>query len=105
RLNRSVVSVQQRRNLLGRPPAANPFWRPWTAEEEALVGKMRDEEVAARTGHSIKAVCHRRLALGLPAFEPKFRLCTHEDEAIVGTDPDKHIAQRLRRHVGVVRLR
>jgi hypothetical protein len=39
------------------PPAAG---RVWTAEEEALLGKVPDEVVAERTGRGVSAVVARR---------------------------------------------
>jgi hypothetical protein len=69
------------------------------------VGTIRDEEVASRTGHSVKAVRHRRLALGLPPFEPTHRPWTPEEDAMLGTDSDKNIAHRLGRHPGLVSRR
>jgi hypothetical protein len=41
---------------------------PWTAEEDALLGTMKDKEVAARTGRTEDAVSDRRYDLGVPAF-------------------------------------
>ena len=48
-----------------RPPAAGV---PWTADEEALLGTMRDSDVAERTGRTLTAVRARRYALGVEAF-------------------------------------
>jgi hypothetical protein len=48
-----------------RTPAAGV---PWTAEEEALLGTMKDSDVAARTGRTLPAVRDRRYGLGVEAF-------------------------------------
>jgi hypothetical protein len=47
-----------------RPPAPH---RPWEAWEEALLGVLPDEEVAQRTGRTVKAVYGRRWELRIPA--------------------------------------
>jgi hypothetical protein len=48
------------------PPAAG---RPWTAEEDGLLGTMPDAEVAKRTGRSLGAVRDRRYARGIKRFK------------------------------------
>jgi len=44
------------------PPAAG---KPWSAEEEALLGTMSDPEITRRTGRTLFAVRCRRLKLGI----------------------------------------
>jgi hypothetical protein len=53
-----------------RPPAAG---RPWTPEEDALLGTMPDPEVARRTGCTPGAIQWRRAALGIDGFYRKRR--------------------------------
>ena len=53
-----------------RPPAAG---RPWTPEEDALLGTMPDPEVARRTGRSPGAVQGRRAELDIDGFYRKRR--------------------------------
>ncbi len=48
-----------------RPPAAGPAW---TADEDALLGKMSDEEVARQTGRSLVVVQSRRHVLRIEKF-------------------------------------
>jgi hypothetical protein len=52
------------------PPAAG---RPWTLEEDALLGTMPDPDVARRTGGTPGAVQGRRAALGIDKFYRKRR--------------------------------
>lgn len=40
--------------------------RPWTAEEEELVRKLRPAEAAKQTGRTLSAVINRRFKLGVP---------------------------------------
>ena len=58
---RKISEAHRRRGT--RPPAAG---RPWTAEEDALLHRLTPAEVAERTGRTLRAVWHRRQALGLP---------------------------------------
>src|SRR5258706_11855177 len=44
----------------------HPKRRNWTAEEDQLMGRMSDFEVARRTGRSYEGVQARRRELGLP---------------------------------------
>jgi hypothetical protein len=45
--------------------------RLWTAEEDALLGTMRDVEVARRIGHTVKSVRARRRVLRIPSTSGK----------------------------------
>jgi hypothetical protein len=47
--------------------------RPWTPEEDALLGTMPDPEVARRTGRTPGAVQGRRAALDIDGFYRKRR--------------------------------
>ena len=67
----------------------------WTAQEDALLGTMPDELLAARLGRPLSGVLTRRHDLNLPTFAPKVRLWTPEEDALLGTDLDKAIAIRL----------
>jgi hypothetical protein len=59
---RNRMSVAHR--LRGtRPPKAG---RPWTSKEDALLEKLRTDEIVARTGRTKAAVYLRRRVLGLP---------------------------------------
>jgi hypothetical protein len=52
-IGRTRMAVCLRRGQLGLAPL-NPKWKSWTREEMVLLGIFRDEEIAARTGHSAK---------------------------------------------------
>jgi hypothetical protein len=53
-----------------RPPASG---RPFTPEEDALLGTATDKEVAAKIGRSWEVVGQRRRLLKVPAFDPRRR--------------------------------
>ena len=53
---------ETRKRLGVRPPKAGPAWAP---EEDALLGVLRDSEVAKRTGRTLGAVRCRRVGLGM----------------------------------------
>jgi hypothetical protein len=52
------------------PPAAGPAW---TASEDALLGAMRDCDVAKRTRRSLSAVRGRRHILGIGPYAKRYR--------------------------------
>jgi hypothetical protein len=61
----TISAVAHRRRRLGRAVRfAHP--RPWTPQEEALLGTASDTEIAARLGRKIEVVCMRRQKLGIP---------------------------------------
>jgi hypothetical protein len=66
----------------------------WTPEEDALLGKITDQEIAARLGCSVRRVNLRRRRLGLHNPNPDHRHWTTEDIALLGTAPDSEIAGR-----------
>src|SRR6266581_4609921 len=57
-----------------------------------LVGRLRDEELAARTGHTVDAVHQKRLALGLPLPNSKIYRWNLEHDKLLGTRPDGEVA-------------
>lgn len=59
-------TVRAKREALGIPPCG--LRRPWTPEEEALVGTASDGVIAKRIGRSREAVQGRRWLLGIPAW-------------------------------------
>src|SRR5437867_12968044 len=80
-----------------RPPAAGV---PWTADEEALLGTMKDREVAERTGRTESAVSSRRYVFNVAAFtnrkaRGKPVKWTPTKERLLGTMPDTVLARRL----------
>ena len=57
-LERPMGTIGARRRKLGIPPKAMP--RPWTPEQDRLVGTMPDEALARRIGRTKAAVTSRR---------------------------------------------
>jgi hypothetical protein len=68
------------------------FWKP---EELKLVGILRDEEVAARTGHTVNAVTLRRNAMGLPMPHARIYRWKSEHDKLLGALPDREVAARI----------
>ncbi len=62
----------------GRFPV-NPKLRPWTAEEERMLGTKSDREIAAMLGRTIPMIRGRRKKLGIKSFSPLdvYHLCTN----------------------------
>ena len=52
------------------PPAAG---RPFTPEEDALLGTMTDKEVAQVTGRHVMSIAQRRIRLGIESFRKRTR--------------------------------
>jgi hypothetical protein len=48
--------------------------KPWTANEESLLGTASDRDIALKIGRSIKIVRARRCELGVPSFRWKRHL-------------------------------
>ncbi len=102
-LRRSAFSVAVNRRKRG---IKTPTIQYWTAEEEAIVGKVSDAEAARRLGRSEKAVHHHRMKLGLALFHRKPRRdWTAAEDAMLGTDLDAVVAQQLKRPAGSVAAR
>ena len=81
-----------------RAPAAGV---PWAAEGDALIGTMKDGDVAGRTGRTEEAVSARRYSLGVPAFtkrKPRSQpmVWTPAKHRLLGTMSDGNVASRLR---------
>jgi hypothetical protein len=76
-LNRTVAAVRFRRNRLGIPAVFDDMdSRWWTTEEEALLGKVRDADLAARLGRTKEAVKLHRTRRHIPAFDSRCRRWT-----------------------------
>src|SRR6059036_432956 len=72
----------------------------WTLQEQALLGKMPDAELARRLGRTVVAVALRRSRLGIPNYGHPARLFgrwTPEELALLGTMPDRLLGHKLRR--------
>jgi hypothetical protein len=95
----------------GKPPANMAYAKPgaryctWTPEEDALLGKFTDQEVARKLGHAVARVRRRRHLLGLPSNNPKHRHWTKEEIASIGTRPDREVAQLVNRSLENVRCK
>ena len=79
----------------------------WTPEDDALLGKVRDEEIAARTGHSLVAIKQRRTKKGIrldPNLREK-RPWSADEDKLIGTASDDQIARRLNRPLKSVQAR
>ncbi len=126
---RTVLAVQARRIELGRPkpdaafkvikviaptvrrgqPAVTPNAKPgaryctWTADEDRLLGKLTDEEVARKLGYPVTRVRRRRHLLGMPSNNPDHRHWTKEEIALLGTRPDREVVPLVNRTLSNVR--
>ena len=80
--------------------------RPWTREEEALLGTASDAEIGSRIGRMPATVAARRHKFHIPPA-PVFRedAWSPEEDALLGAAKDEEIARRLNRPLGGVRGR
>jgi len=98
KLGRSSDSVKAQRLLAGIPAIIEPSW---TQEDDALLGRFTDAEIARRTGRSNSAVWLRRKQLGIPRVpKANYRPWTTAGIALLGTMPDKELAARFGHSVG-----
>jgi hypothetical protein len=130
-LGRTVQTVEGRRSALGRPkpdavfkvvkvvsfgashgqpaPAVNAkpgaAYCTWTAEEDALLGKFTDEEVARKLDYPVTRVRRRRRLLGLQSSNPHHRHWTEEEIALLGTRPDREVGKMVNRSLANVRCK
>jgi len=63
----------------------------WTEEEDALLGKFTDEEVARKLGYSCRGPPPAVVAR-VPNNNPNNRHWTKEEIALLGTRPDREVA-------------
>lgn len=77
----------------------------WTAEENALLGKLSDRDVAARVGVTPEAAKRKRLVLRIPAAPSGYHRWTAYQLEILGKLPDRDVAARVGVSVKAVRLR
>ena len=71
-LGRPLTAIRRRRRQAG-VPAFSRFVA-WNAVQIALLGKLSDDEVAVRTGRSVRAVSQKRVQMRLAPANPKRRL-------------------------------
>ena len=74
-----------------KPPSSSR--RPWTAEEDSLLGTKSDRALARKFGRTVKAVKTRRRLKGVSLVK-EWR---PEDDKILGTRPDRQVALLLGR--------
>src|SRR5437667_875523 len=75
----------------------HPRFRPWTKEEDALLGTMPDSKLAQQLGRTFEAVKVRRRQHEIENPNPKLILWTPGEEALLGTMPDSELARQLGR--------
>jgi len=77
----------------------------WAPEEDALLGRFTDEEVARKLGYPLTRVSRRRRLLGVLANNPNQRRWTQEEIALLGTRPDREVAPLVNRSLANVRFK
>jgi hypothetical protein len=131
KLGRTKKSVVHHRNLLGIPVkpvdrqemaqrrrqlwaeqkrqfgrcVVDPDDKPWTPEQDKLLGTEPDEILARKWGRSFHAVACRRQQMKIPIFGRKVRPWTPAEDKLLGTQTDAVIAGQLRRSAVDVRWR
>jgi len=93
--------VRSKRLALG-IPFRNPHYEIWKPGELTLLGKLPDEELARRTGHSLTSIRQartKRHILSVRRPSPDWR---PEEEALLGTATDQQIAALLNRTIKAV---
>src|SRR6266581_3126437 len=83
----------------------NPDDKPWTPEEDKLLGTESDEVIAKKLGRTFIAVSYRRQQKHIPTAGKQYRAWTGEEEKLLGTDTDTAIALHLHRSAIDVRWR
>lgn len=82
-LNRTVVGVAVRGTKL-KIPAFNRQARPWSAEEEKLLGQIPDREFARRFNRTLQAVQLHRTRRGI-LLPGRGRPWTPREDKLLGT--------------------
>ncbi len=72
-------------------------WCTWKPEQDALLGRFTDAEVARKLGIKLPRVRRRRMLLGVPNNNPALRWWTPEELALLGTRPDSEVAPLVKR--------
>jgi hypothetical protein len=85
--------------------APNPVFKPWTADEEKLLGSMADESLAKKLGRTVKGVEARRIGRRIPKFAGRRHYWKPEDDKLLGVLPDEEVAKRLGATVVSVQVR
>jgi hypothetical protein len=101
-VGRTRYAVQLKRHALG----IGQCWeraRPWTRAEEALLGTMRDSEIAKRLSRSISSVRTRRFEKTRVRFIHTPQRWTSAQLCLLGNLPDAEVARRTKRFLASVR--
>ena len=69
--------------------------RAWTVEQDRLLGKVADRQIARRLGRSLQAVIARRQALRIRNLDPPWKVWTPEQDKLLGRVSDRAMAARL----------
>jgi hypothetical protein len=98
------MSVRRRRFKLGilRP---DPTHRPWTKQEDALLGTMTDAALLKRLHRTENGIQLRRTRRKIAKFDRVRRRWTAEDERLLGRMSDAKIAKRLECTIQAVSMR
>ena len=102
RVGRSRLAVQARRGQIGIRRYGSDL-RPWTDQEEKLLGTVPDKELVSRLNRGYEAIAFRRQKLRIPPCRPQ--AWQPEEEAILGTQSDEEIGRILGRTKVAVRAR
>jgi len=85
------------------PRSARKF--PWTKEEDALLGKMVDHEVATRLNRTLQCVRGRRRFLGISALSGPPQDLRMREEDLLAILSDGEIRARLGWNSARIRIR
>lgn len=69
--------------------------KPWTSEEDALLGTIPDPQAAKQPGRAESQVGIRRRALGIPAHDTRNRAFYQDNPSLVVISPAKLLARRF----------
>ena len=95
-VGRTRCAVQLKRHFLGIPP----HWekrRAWTANEDALLGALRDAELAKKFNRSVSSVRSRRLHVTKVRFLKTPQRWQPTEVRLLGRMPDREAARRTGR--------
>jgi hypothetical protein len=102
-LGRTPTGVRNRRRKLGLPKI-DPAFVWWKPDEDQLLGKAPDAEIAGRPGRTESSVQGRRLLLDIKFPNPRRPWPTGE-LARLGTQPDAVLAKEFNRPEYAVRAK
>ena len=103
-VNRTLANERDKRLNLG-IPFCNPHYEIWKPGELSLLGKLPDEEIVRRAGHSLDAVRRARGKRGILSVRRAAPAWRPDEDSLLGTGPDQEIAARLNRTIKAVKHR